>query len=53
MFIKSVPMDSMNTIVFAIRGTSSFMDWAVNLNMEPASPRGFLVSPRIVFSSLK
>lgn len=44
MVIKSVPMDHMNTIVFAIRGTSTFMDWAVNLNTEPASPSGFLVS---------
>lgn len=45
MVIKSVPMDHMNTIVFAIRGTSTFMDWAVNLNTEPVSPVGFLVSP--------
>lgn len=43
MVIKSVPMDYMNTIVFAIRGTATFMDWAVNLNMEPTSPAGFLV----------
>ncbi|KXX77610.1 Mono- and diacylglycerol lipase [Madurella mycetomatis] len=42
MVIKSVPMDYMNTIVFAIRGTATFMDWAVNLNMEPTSPAGFL-----------
>ncbi|KAJ4417404.1 hypothetical protein N0V82_006171 [Gnomoniopsis sp. IMI 355080] len=42
MVIKSVPMDHMNTIVFAIRGTSTFMDWAVNLNTEPMSPAGFL-----------
>ncbi|KAK3326216.1 Alpha/Beta hydrolase protein [Apodospora peruviana] len=45
MVIKSVPMDYMNTIVFAIRGTSTFMDWAVNLNTEPKSPRGFLDDP--------
>lgn len=44
MVIKSVPMDHMNTIVFAIRGTSAFKDWAVNLNTEPVSPAGFLVS---------
>lgn len=44
MVIKSVPMDHMNTIVFAIRGTSTFMDWSVNLNTEPVSPSGFLVS---------
>ncbi|KAK3359428.1 Alpha/Beta hydrolase protein [Lasiosphaeria hispida] len=42
MFIKSVPMDYMNTIVFAIRGTATFMDWAVNLNVAPTSPFGFL-----------
>jgi hypothetical protein len=45
MVIKSVPMDQINTIVFAIRGTATFMDWAVNLNMAPVSPAGFLVSP--------
>lgn len=42
MVIKSVPIDDMNTIVFAIRGTQTFMDWAVNLNSAPASPAGFL-----------
>lgn len=46
MVIKSVPMDHMNTIVFAIRGTATFMDWAVNLNTAPSSPSGFLVSTR-------
>ncbi|KAK0727477.1 Alpha/Beta hydrolase protein [Lasiosphaeria miniovina] len=45
MVIKSVPMDYMNTIVFAIRGTATFMDWAVNLNTAPASPAGFLDDP--------
>ncbi|KAK4233523.1 mono and diacylglycerol lipase [Achaetomium macrosporum] len=45
MVIKSVPMDHMNTIVFAIRGTATFMDWAVNLNMAPTSPVGFLDDP--------
>ncbi|KAL2259192.1 hypothetical protein VTK26DRAFT_7225 [Humicola hyalothermophila] len=45
MVIKSVPMDYMNTIVFAIRGTSSIMDWTVNLNMSPTSPEGFLDDP--------
>jgi hypothetical protein len=45
MVIKSVPMDYMNTIVFAIRGTATFMDWAVNLDMTPTSPAGFLVRP--------
>ncbi|KAI0123483.1 Alpha/Beta hydrolase protein [Xylariales sp. AK1849] len=42
MCIKSVPMDHMHTIVFAIRGTATFMDWAVNLNTAPATPTGFL-----------
>jgi hypothetical protein len=45
MVIKSVPMDYMNTIVFAVRGTATFMDWVVNLNTAPASPRGFLDDP--------
>ncbi|KAL1838491.1 hypothetical protein VTJ49DRAFT_2629 [Mycothermus thermophilus] len=45
MVIKSVPMDYMNTIVFAIRGTATFMDWAVNLDTTPTSPRGFLDDP--------
>merc|ERR1712093_968503 len=30
---------------FAIRGTQTFMDWAVNLNSAPASPEGFLDDP--------
>ncbi|KAJ8106131.1 hypothetical protein ONZ43_g7168 [Nemania bipapillata] len=42
MYIKSVPMDDMGTIVFAIRGTATFMDWAVNLNTAPTAPTGFL-----------
>lgn len=42
MVIKSVPMDHMNTIVFAIRGSATFMDWAVNLNTAHASPTNFL-----------
>ena len=44
MVIKSVPIDDMNTIIFAIRGSQTFMDWAVNLNSAPVSPSGFLVS---------
>ncbi|MCJ1364928.1 hypothetical protein MMC16_004045 [Acarospora aff. strigata] len=44
MVIKSVPIDDMNTVVFAIRGSQTFMDWAVNLNSAPASPNGFLVT---------
>lgn len=45
MTIKSVPADHANTIVFAIRGTASFMDWAVNLRSEPAPPTRFLDDP--------
>ena len=44
MVIKSIPIDDMNTVVFAIRGSQTFMDWAVNLNSSPVSPSGFLVS---------
>jgi hypothetical protein len=47
MVIKSVPMDDMNTIVFAIRGTQTFMDWAVNLRSAPVAPTGFLVRRHI------
>ncbi|KAI0859251.1 Alpha/Beta hydrolase protein [Xylaria cubensis] len=42
MYIKSLPMDDMGTIVFAIRGTANFIDWTVNLNTAPAAPTGFL-----------
>ncbi|KAI9723345.1 MAG: hypothetical protein M1812_001229 [Candelaria pacifica] len=45
MVIKSVPVDDMNTVVFAIRGSQTFMDWAVNLNSAPASPADFLDDP--------
>ncbi|KAH0544914.1 hypothetical protein FGG08_000994 [Glutinoglossum americanum] len=45
MVIKSVPIDNINTVVFAIRGSQTFMDWAVNLNSAPASPSGFLDDP--------
>ncbi|KAK4181512.1 Alpha/Beta hydrolase protein [Triangularia setosa] len=45
MVIKSMPMDYMNTIVFSIRGTATFMDWAVNLKTDPVSPSGFLDDP--------
>lgn len=43
MAIKSVPIDDMSTVVFAIRGSQTFMDWAVNLNSAPTPPSGFLV----------
>jgi hypothetical protein len=42
MRIKSVSMDDARAIIFAIRGTASFSDWAVNLNMAPSPPTGFL-----------
>ncbi|KFY43239.1 hypothetical protein V495_04073 [Pseudogymnoascus sp. VKM F-4514 (FW-929)] len=42
MVIKSVPVDAQDVIVFAIRGSARFMDWAVNMNQTPASPAGFL-----------
>ncbi|CAI7655289.1 unnamed protein product [Penicillium glandicola] len=45
MVVKSLPIDDMNTIVFAIRGTQSFLDWAVNVNTAPTSPAGFLDDP--------
>ncbi|KAI9815503.1 MAG: hypothetical protein M1827_002637 [Pycnora praestabilis] len=45
MVIKSVPIDDMNTVVFAVRGSQTFMDWAVNLNSTPATPEGFLDDP--------
>lgn len=44
MVIKSVPIDDMNIVIFAIRGSQTFMDWAVNLNSAPVSPSEFLVS---------
>lgn len=50
MVIKSVPMDHMNTIVFAVRGTATFMDWAVNLKTAPVSPAGFLVGHSLFVS---
>jgi hypothetical protein len=43
MVLKSLPIDDMNTVVFAIRGSQTFMDWAVNFRPAPSSPVGFLV----------
>lgn len=43
MTIKSMPVDAQDVIVFAIRGSARFMDWAVNMNITPVSPDGFLV----------
>ncbi|KAL9097581.1 MAG: hypothetical protein Q9165_000477 [Trypethelium subeluteriae] len=45
MVLKSVAVDDLNTIVFAIRGSQTFMDWAVNFRPAPASPKGFLDDP--------
>lgn len=45
MVIKSIPLDDLNAIVFAIRGTQSFRDWAINMKTEPTSPERFLDDP--------
>lgn len=45
MVLKSVPVEDLNTIVFAIRGSQTFMDWAVNYNSAPNSPEDFLDDP--------
>lgn len=45
MIVKSVPVDDMNIIIFAIRGTQSYKDWAVNWKTAPISPGGFLEDP--------
>ena len=42
MVLKSIPIDDMDAVVFAIRGSQTFMDWAVNLNSAPAAPTNFL-----------
>lgn len=46
MVIKCIPIENMDVVVFAIRGSQTFMDWAVNLNSAPSSPANFLVSYR-------
>ncbi|MCJ1234865.1 hypothetical protein MMC14_002828 [Varicellaria rhodocarpa] len=45
MVIKSIPIDDRGTVVFAIRGSQTFMDWAVNLNSAPTPPMDFLDDP--------
>ncbi|KAI8942213.1 hypothetical protein NX059_000296 [Plenodomus lindquistii] len=45
MVLKAVPVEDLNTIVFAIRGSQTFMDWAVNYNSAPSSPEKFLDDP--------
>lgn len=42
MILKSLPRDDMNTVVFAIRGSGSFTDWAVNFRTAPTPPTDFL-----------
>ena len=45
MVIKSVPIDHIDCVVFAIRGSQTFMDWAVNLHSAPEPPENFLDDP--------
>jgi hypothetical protein len=45
MVIKSIPCDDMQTIVFSIRGSATFMDWAVNYKSDPVSPLDFIDDP--------
>lgn len=45
MVLKAVPVEDLNTVVFAIRGSQTFMDWAVNYNSAPSSPENFLDDP--------
>lgn len=45
MVLDSSAVDSMATIVLAIRGTQSFKDWLVNMKTEPTPPAGFLDDP--------
>ena len=42
MVLDSSAVDSMTTIVLAIRGTQSFKDWLVNMKTEPKQSVGFL-----------
>lgn len=43
--IQSVPLDDVQTIVLAIRGTQTIRDWTINLRTGPKSPREFLDDP--------
>jgi len=45
MVLKAIPVEELNTIIFAIRGSQTFMDWAVNYNSAPSSPQSFLDDP--------
>ena len=42
MIIKSAPVDQLDVLVFAIRGSKGIDDWRTNFANEPASPAGFL-----------
>ncbi|EEH42422.1 uncharacterized protein PADG_07242 [Paracoccidioides brasiliensis Pb18] len=42
MVIKSELVDNMNVIVFAVRGTHTFRDWATNVKSDPTAPDNFL-----------
>lgn len=42
MIIKSAPVDQLDILVFAIRGSKGIDDWRTNFANDPASPAGFL-----------
>lgn len=42
MIIKSAPVDQLDVLVFAIRGSKGIDDWRTNFANDPASPAGFL-----------
>ena len=42
MTLKSVPVDAKQVVVFAIRGSQTLVDWAVNVRTAPATPDSFL-----------
>lgn len=42
MVIKSAPVDQLDVLVFAIRGSQGIDDWRTNFANDPVSPAGFL-----------
>lgn len=42
MIIKSAPVDQLDVLVFAIRGSKGIDDWRTNFANDPASPAGFI-----------
>ena len=42
MVLSAVARDDLHTLVVAIRGSQSFLDWAVNFRPAPTPPTGFL-----------